>query len=86
MKPMQYSNGDLGMWHMFAETAEHIKFVAESQERTLISECHFYSYDNGACEEYCNCEKIVRSSDFISKEECWKCPHYSSTNKEKDKK
>ena len=77
MKPMKYKNGDLGMWHHFAEVAEHIKFVSESQEITLIGLCKFYSWDNEAFEEYCNCPSIERKKDFDSKNECWNCPCYS---------
>jgi len=77
MRPMKYKyKNDLEMWHKFAEFAEHIKFVAEAEEYTLYSKCAYYSWDDYAFEEYCNCDKIERSKDFEAKEECWKCPFY----------
>jgi hypothetical protein len=96
MKPMKYKNSDLGMWHHFAEVAEQMKFVAKAQEDSLIGKCQFYSWDNEAFEEYCNCEKLEgkhkgfgtkrgHGGDFDSKLECWKCPFYSQ-QKEKIEK
>lgn len=81
IKPMNYKNGDLGMWHTFAEVAGHLKFVAEIQEQMLYSECKFYSYDDSAFEEYCHNEKITRTKDFEAKGECWGCTFYQLQEK-----
>jgi len=72
---MKYKN-DLDMWHKFAEFADHLRFVAEDQERRLFEKCKSYEYDDEAYEEYCNQEKIVRQGDFSARRECWKCPYY----------
>lgn len=72
MKPMNFKN-DLEMWHKFAEFAEWLQFVATAQESSLFDNCTYYSYDDGAFEEYCHCPEIVRTKDFEAKEECWKC-------------
>jgi len=82
MKKMPFKT-DLEMWHKFAEFGECIKFVSEAQEIGLINLCVYYSWDSGACEEYCHCERIGRKKDFVSKEECWKCPFYQ-TREEKE--
>ena len=83
MKPMKYPNSDLGMWHTFAEVAEHLKFVAEAEEQRLYSQCEFYSYDDHAFEEYCNHPEIKRNKDFVAKDECWKCKFFCIPKKEK---
>lgn len=75
MKTMPFKH-DLEMWHKFAEYSGWIKFVSEAKEISLINLCVFYSWDSGAFEEYCNCKQIERKKDFVSKEECWKCPFY----------
>lgn len=86
MTPMRYKNGDLGMWHKFAEFAEHLKFVAEAEEQSLYSLCASYSFDDSAFEEYCNEERIKRTKDFSAKDECWKCPFYSPKEKRRKSK
>ena len=83
MKKMPFKN-DLEMWHKFAEFAHWMKFVAIAEEHKMISQCKFYSYDDGAFEEYCHCPSIKRTIDFTAEEECWKCKHYSM-EKEKTK-
>jgi len=64
------------MWHKFKEFAEWLTFVAGSKEQTLYSQCKFYSYDDDAFEESCNCPKIKRKKDFDASEECWRCLFY----------
>jgi len=86
MKPMNYKNSDLGMWHHFADVAEQLQFVAKAEEDKLIGLCVHYHWDDEAFEEECNCESITRKKDFDSRKECWKCPSYSvqdESNKEK---
>lgn len=83
MKPMKYKSSDLGMWHHFAEVAEQMKFVAKTEEHHLIGECDYYSWDNEAFEENCNCEQIKRKKDFDSDKECFKCSYYLPTNSKK---
>lgn len=81
VKPMKYPNSDLGMWHKFAEMAEHLKFVAEQQEISLYSKCKFFGYDDEAFEHHCNQDELEakrqkKQRDFSPKEECWKCKFY----------
>jgi len=76
LRPMRYKNSDLGMWHAFGLFAEHLAFVAQTEEQSLYSKCESYSYDDGAFEEYCNQEKIKRTKDFHAEDECYKCLYY----------
>lgn len=76
MKKMPFKNG-LEMWHRFAEYAEWLKIVAETEEQILYSKCKFYSWNNDAFEENCLNGEIERETDFNAKDECWKCKFYA---------
>jgi len=80
---MKYRN-DLEMWHRFLVVAKEIAFVAQAEMHKLQMECKFYSWDNGAFEEYCNHPEIDRKRDFIADDECWKCKFF--TTKESEQK
>ena len=69
---MKYKN-DLEMWHSFLTVAKDIAFVAQAELHRLQRECKFYSWDDGAFEEYCNHPEIKRKGDFHADDECWKC-------------
>ena len=72
--------------HKLKENAQRTKEYFEFLELMEIPKCIFYSYDNRAFEEYCNCEEMEKKrgvipntipvsipKDFDSKEECWQC-------------
>lgn len=76
VRPMKHKNSDLGMWHGFRVMADHLQFVAQTEEQKLYSTCESYHYDDSAYEEECSQEKIMRKKDFDASEECWKCKFY----------
>ncbi len=64
---------DIELWHSFVEFAKKLEAVSKIQELDLIRKCQFYLYDSGACEEYCDCPNITRTTDFHAEKECWNC-------------
>ena len=72
---MKYKN-DLEMWHNFLTVAKEMAFVAQAELHKLQFQCEFYSWDDGAFEEYCNCPEIRRKKDFVADDECWKCKFF----------
>jgi len=73
---MEFKN-DLEMGHKYAEMLKLMQKTAEFEEIRLYQQCVFYEYDVGACEEYCKHPKILRAKDFMAKEECYKCSHFT---------
>lgn len=62
--------------HDRKESAKRMLSDLEFVELQEIKKCMFYSYDRGACEEYCDQEEQVslrNNKDFDPKNECWQC-------------
>lgn len=68
-------------FHELKEACKKASEVFAYLELDAIPHCEFYSYDDGAFEEYCNCEEIVRTKDFESVKECWQCKFRSEAEK-----
>jgi hypothetical protein len=65
---------DLEYYHNAQEQLKKMQQFFEFLEIEEIPKCRYYSYDDGACEEYCKHPKIERGTiDFNSKQECWQC-------------
>lgn len=64
---------DLEYYHKVQEQLKKMLQFFEFLELEEIPQCRYYSYDDGACEEYCKHPDIKRKYDFDSKQECWQC-------------
>lgn len=66
---------DLAYYHEAHEQLKKMLQFFDFLELHEIPRCKFYSYDSGACEEYCSNQEIKRDKDFDAKQECWQCQH-----------